>query len=179
MAFWFVYDVFSKKIQIMRQRFEQQFKIGTLQICDTKISTKTRDAQPKIALALLQLFNTPEYNEQLFTILEDKIVGKKQQTGRPGMDLWQIFVMAMFRMTLNLSYDRLHTMANNDKMLRQLLGIETESGFQVVTIGYQNIKDNVGLLSDDFLNEINQIIVGFGNKEVFKKKRGGGIVLKG
>ena len=155
----------------MRQRFEQQFKIGTLQISDTKISTKTRDAQPKLALVLLQLFNTPEYNEQLFVILEDKIIGHKQSTGRPGMDLWQIFVMAMFRMTLDLTYDRLHTMANNDKMLRQLLGIESESGFEVVTVGYQTIKDNVGLLTDDFLREISTIVVEFGNKEVFKKKR--------
>jgi IS5 family transposase len=162
----------------MRQRFEQQFKLGTLQISETQISTKTRDAQPKMALALLQIFNTPEYNEQLFAILEDKIVGQKKQTGRPGMDLWQIFVMAMFRMTLDLTYDRLHTMANNDKMLRQLLGIESESGFKVVSIGYQNIKDNVGLLTDDILHEINLLIVGFGNKEVFKKKEQEALCLK-
>ena len=162
----------------MRQRFEQQFKIGTLQISETKISTRTRDAQPKLALALLQLFNTPEYNEQLFVILEDKIIGQKQSTGRPGMDLWQIFVMAMFRMTLDLSYDRLHTMANNDKMLRQLLGIETESGFEVVTFGYQTIKDNIGLLTDDILREINTIVVEFGNKEVFKKKEAQALCLK-
>jgi transposase, IS5 family len=163
----------------MRQRFEQQFKLGTIQISETQISTQTRDAQPKMALALLQIFNTPEYNEQLFAILEDKIVGKKKQTGRPGMDLWQIFVMAMFRMTLNLTYDRLHTMANNDKMLRQLLGIETESGFKVITIGYQNIKDNVDLLTDAILHEINLLIVGFGNNEVFKKKEQEALCLKG
>lgn len=162
----------------MRQRFEQQFKLGTLQICETRISTKTRDSQPKIALALLEMFNTPKYNEQLFQILEDKICGDKQKTGRPGMDLWQIFVLAMFRMGLNISYDRLHTMANNDTMLRQLLGIETESGFERESIEYQNIKDNVDLLNDDFLREIHKIILAFGNKEVFKKKATDGLVLK-
>jgi hypothetical protein len=86
--------------------------------------------------------------------------------------------MAMFRMTLNLTYDRLHTMANNDKMLRQLLGIETESGFDVINISYQNIKDNVDLLTDDFLRDINNIIVEFGNKEVFKKKEAEALCLK-
>ena len=30
------------------------------------------------------------------------------------------------------------------------MGIESESGFEVVTVGYQTIKDNVGLLTDDF-----------------------------
>ena len=37
----------------MRQRLEQQFKLGILQISDTEISLKTRDAQPKLAVALL------------------------------------------------------------------------------------------------------------------------------
>ncbi len=161
----------------MRQRFEQQFQLGTLQISDTEISSKTRDAQPKLAIALLLLFNTPEYNERLFVVLEKKICGKKKKTGRQGMDLWQIFVLAMFRMTLNISYDRLHTMANSDSMLRQLLGIETESGFKKQQMNYQTIKDNLDLLDDVFLREINQIIVDFGNNEVFKK-RGGGITLK-
>ena len=154
----------------MRQRFEQQFQLGTLQISDTEISSKTRDAQPKLAIALLVLFNTPEYNERLFVILESKICGVKKKTGRQGMDLWQIFVLAMFRMTLNISYDRLHTMANSDSMLRQLLGIETESGFKKQQMNYQTIKDNLDLLDDAFLREINQIIVDFGNNEAFKKK---------
>ena len=51
------------------------------------------------------------------------------------------------------------------------MGIESESGFEVVTVGYQTIKDNVGLLTDDSLREICAIVVEFGNKEVFKKKR--------
>ncbi len=58
------------------------------------------------------------------------MIRQKQSTDRPGIYLWQIFVMAMFRIPLGFSYYRLHTMANNNKMLRQLLGIETESGFQ-------------------------------------------------
>lgn len=162
----------------MRKRFEQQFKLGTLQISDTFISPKTRDAQPKLAMALLLLFNTSEYNERLFLILEEKISGEKKKTGRPGMDLWQIFVLAMFRMTLNISYDRLHTMSNNDCMLRQLLGIETESSFEKTYLNYQTIKDNVDVLDDAFLRDIHQVIVDFGNNEVFKKKEQEELCLK-
>lgn len=44
------------------------------------------------------------------------------------MDLWQIFVLAQYRLGLNLSYDRLHYMSLYDSVLRTLLGIES-SGF--------------------------------------------------
>jgi hypothetical protein len=56
------------------------------------------------------------------------MLGKKQ-TGRNGLNLWQIFVLAQFRLALNIDYDRLHHIANYDSQLRQLLGIETETGF--------------------------------------------------
>ncbi len=38
-------------------------------------------------------------------------------------------------------------------------------------LDYQNIVDNVNLLTDPMLKDINDLIVGFGHKEVFKKKR--------
>ena len=57
------------------------------------------------------------------------MLGKKQ-IGRNGLILWQIFVLAQFRLALNIDYDRLHHMANYDSLLRQLLGIETETGFE-------------------------------------------------
>jgi hypothetical protein len=162
----------------MRQRFDQQYKLGTLQIADTFIPTKTRDDQPKIAAALLMLYTTPQYNERLFAVLENAIFPTNNNTGRPGMDLWQIFVLASFRLGLNIDYDRLHTMTNCDSMLRQLLGIETESGFVKEEFGRQRIKDNVGLLNDALLREINEIILDFGNTVIFKKKEEEELCLK-
>ena len=69
-----------------------------LPIYETKIGTQTRDAQPKLGLALLMLYNTPQYNEQLFEILEETICpnGKKDK-GRLSMNLWKIFVLGSFR----------------------------------------------------------------------------------
>lgn len=153
----------------MRKRFEAQLSIGRKKISDIEINIKSRDAVPALVLSLKRIFVTSEYNERIFSILERKILIGKKKTGRKGMDLWQIFVLAQFRLGLRLSYDRLHHMANYDSLLRQLMGIESESGFEKIEIEYQNIIDNVSLLDDKTLEEINKIIVEFGH-DVFKKK---------
>jgi IS5 family transposase len=56
-------------------------------------------------------------------------------------------------------------------MLRELLGVEsTAFSDDVIEFSYQNILDNMELLSEDLLKEINEVIVNFGHKNVFKKK---------
>ena len=153
----------------MRNRFEQQFQLGVKAISETPYLLKSRDDIPAITAALLEIFNNKKYNDKIFSILENKILKGKKATGRKGLNLWQIFVLAQFRLGLNLDYDRLHYMAYSDSTLRQLLGIETEVGFDKIQIGYQRIVDNLHLLDDETLIKINDVIVGLGH-EVFKKK---------
>ena len=162
----------------MRKRFEQQMSLNLVPIGQLHINLKSRDAPTKIALALMEIYGTPAYNEALFDILERYITKGKKKTGRPGMDLWQIFVMAQFRLGLNLSYDRLHHMCLYDSMLRTLLGIEsTKFNTERFEFEYQTILDNVGLLTDELLKEINTLIVSFGH-DVFKKKEKASLSLK-
>ena len=155
----------------MRVRFEQQLTLGLKPISETPILSKSRDDVPALIKALLKIYNTPSHNEQLFTILEQHLLKGKKQTGRKGLTLWQIFVLAQLRLALDLDYDRLHYMVCSDSTLRQLLGIETETGFERIEIGYQRIIDNVRLLDQDTLLKINDIIVNFAHQKVFKKKK--------
>ena len=161
----------------MRKRFEQQISLGQTPISEVRIMSKTRDALPALMHALQKLFITPEYNEKLFCILEDKILKGKKQTGRPGMDLWWIFVLAEVRLCCDLSYDRLHYMANYDSLLRKIMGAEVNYGMPAKEFEYQNILDNVSLLDDQTVRQINEVIVGFGH-EVFKKKDEAALRLK-
>lgn len=84
-------------------------------------------------------------------------------------------------MACGSSYDELHHLVDNDRCVRTLLGIESTE-FQTeenrITFSYQNLLDNVGILNDETLTLINEIIVDFGNKEVFKKKGAAGSILK-
>ena len=159
----------------MRKRFEQQRLLGELAVEDIEIPARQRDRVSGLYWALKRIYTTPEYNEQIFAILEREISQQKKQTGRNGMDLWILFCLAQTRLCLNIDYEQLLYRANYDKLLRQLMGVEIpfETG---KLFKYQTVVDNVGLLSDDTLKKINDVILKLGDK-VFKKKRNGTLRL--
>ena len=162
----------------MRKRFEQQMTLGRLPIGETEVPTKKRSgALPGLCAALKEIFITPKWNEKVFEILESKITGGKKRTGRPGMDMWQIFILSQVRLCQNISYEELHDLANHHTMIRQIMGVESGFGYERYEFGYQNIIDNVSLLDDETVRELNQVIVEFGH-EVFKKKEGVALYLK-
>lgn len=157
----------------MRQRFEQQLTLHIVPIIDTPLNPKNRHCLGKIVLGLLSLFKNATYNEDIFSLLEKKLGLARLKNGRPGMDLWQLFVLGQIRLGCNLDYDALEHLVENDRCVRTLLGIEGtefQPKSERISFSYQNLWDNVGLLDDETLHEINEVIVNFGNKEVFKKK---------
>lgn len=147
-------------------------------IGDTVIPIKKRGgALPGLCAALKEIYLSPHWNAKVFEILERKILSKNNHTGRPGMNLWQIFVLSQVRLCQNISYDDLHHVANYDSMVRQIMGVESEFGAEKQEFGYQRIVDNVGLLTDQTVKELNAVIVEFGH-EVFKKKEAAALRLK-
>jgi len=162
----------------MRDRFEQQYSIGQRLIKDTPIKVKHKDRLEELIAAIKALYCHSEYNQRLFEVLERHLLRDKKRTGRPGMDLWCIFVLSQVRLCLNVSYDWIYNLANNHLGIRWLMGIETEYGFKRTEFSYQNIYDNVTLLSDEMVKEINSIVLEFGHGEVFKKKETAALRLK-
>ncbi len=162
----------------MRKRFEQQLVLGRLPIEGTEIPTAKRSgALPGLCAALKEIFISSKWNGQVFEILDNAILSGKKDTGRPGMDLWQIFVLSQVRLCQNISYDELHHIANYDSLIRQVIGVESGFGHEKYQFGYQNIIDNVSLLSDETVKKLNAIIIDFGH-DVFKKKEGEALSLK-
>ena len=151
----------------MRQRFEQQLDFRITPISEVQIPTKSRDELPPVLRALQHIFVTPELNETIFKLLEEKICKGKKKTGRKGMDLWHIFVLAVVRQTLDTNWDRLHWIANGDTYIRGIMGVlpvKDEDAFE-----YQTILDNVSLLDDELLLSINNIVVQAGHSLIKKK----------
>ena len=161
----------------MRKRFDQQFVIGLKLIEETPVDLKARDALSKLILSLKLLYTTEEYNIKIMSILEDKIMKGKAKTGRRGMNLWQIFVLAQVRLCLNISYDWLHNLANCHSSIRQILGVQSEYGYDQMKFEYQNIVDNVNLLDDATVKSLNDVIVEMGHG-VFKKRGQEALSLK-
>jgi len=162
----------------MRNRFEQQYSIGHRLIKDTPINPKGKGKLQDLIAALKAIYCNEEYNQRIFSVLEDYLVKGKNRTGRKGMDLWNIFVLSQVRLCLNTSYEWIHNLANNHLAIRWLMGIETEYGFKRIEFSYQNIYDNVNLISDEMVKEINSIVLEFGHGEVFKKKETAALRLK-
>ena len=162
----------------MRQRFEQQTTLGITPINEVKISLKSRDELPPVFMALQYIFKTPVLSEEIFELLEKHICSSKKQTGRMGMDLWHILVLAVVRHALNTNWDRLEDLSNNHKILRQILGVHVEKfGIEEIEFCYQTIADNVSLINEDILQKINILVVKHGH-DLLKKKEGEGFALK-
>ena len=126
---------------------------------------------PAVLKGLQHIFITPELNQKIFSILEEKVCGNKKKTGRPGMDLWHILVLAVVRHALDTNWDKLEDLANNHLTLRKILGIHAESFVieEDKIFGYQTILDNVSLLDEETLMNINLIVSQYGHKLVKKK----------
>ncbi len=163
----------------MRQRFEQQMNLRTVAIADLKFPLKSRDELPPVLKALQYIFVTPELNEKVFFFLEKKIVGDKKKTGRPGMDLWHILVLAVVRHTLSTNWDRLEDMANYHELIRGVMGVHATAFIEddKMEFGYQTILDNVSLLDENLLAQINELVVEAGHA-LFKKKETEDLRLK-
>ena len=155
----------------MRKRFEQQLDLIHVPIAEVHLPTKSRDELPPVLAALQYIFITPELNERVFTILEEKICGGKRKTGRPGMDLWEILVLAVSRNALDCDYDRLHHLANYDQLMRSIMGVALR-GFsgKARQYKYQTLVDNVTLLDEATINRINGLVVEAGHRLVKKKE---------
>ena len=155
----------------MRKRFELQLKIGQTPISEIYINPKSKNALDQLIAALKEIYCNCEYNNRIFSIIEKYLPKVDRKNGRPGMNLWSVFVSGQVRMSLGLSYDMLHHLSNNDLLLRKLLGFSEVFGEESFEFAYQNIYDNVSKLSDAMLSELNDVIVEFGHREVFKKKK--------
>ena len=154
----------------MRQRFQQQTTLGITPITQVKFPLRSRDELPPVLMALQHVFVTPVLNEKVFALLEKKVLKDKKKTGRKGMDLWHILVLAVIRHTLDTNWDRLEDMANYHKLLRQILGVHVEKfGIEEIEFAYQTIVDNVSLIDDDLLHQINLLVVEHGHNLLQKK----------
>jgi hypothetical protein len=168
----------TKKIHKMRKRFELQLSIGQTPISEIYIHPKSKNALDQLIAALKEIYCNKEYNDKIFNIIENHLPKVDKNNGRPGMNLWTVFVSAQVRLCLGLDYDMLHNLSDNHSLLRKLLGFSEVFGEDPFVFEYQNIYDNVSKLDEAMLVEINDVIVEFGHREVFKKKETAALRLK-
>ena len=152
----------------MRTVLNPQMQFGTVDISKITFDPKSRDDIPQVLRGLQYIYSHPDLRAEVFKILEENIApGKDKKNGRPGMELWKIFVLAVVRVNLNTDYDRLHELANNHLVMRQMMGHSTV--FDRSYYELQTIKDNVQMVTPEMLDKINQVVVKAGHKLLKKK----------
>ena len=156
----------------MRQHFASQPTFQIVPIERVILPAHSRDELPPILAGLQWLWGNPALRAEIFQLLEDKLLAGKKATGRPGMDLWQMLVLGVVRLGLSADWDRMEHLANDDLLLRQMLGVQTETwAASPQVFHHQTLRDNVALLDHELLQQINARITAAG-REVFATKVG-------
>jgi hypothetical protein len=152
----------------MRAVQNPQMTIGEIDISQIKFDLKSRDDIPKILRGLQHLYMDIPLRAKIFQLLEAEISpAVSKRNGRPGMELWKIFVCGVVRLDLNEDYDRLHELVNHHDTLRAVLG---HGEYNEEYYHYQTLVDNVSLITPELLDKINQVVVDGGHALVKKKE---------
>ena len=139
----------------MRKLFNEQMKIGAIDIASIEIDKKSRDEVPKTLLGLQSIFTNIRIRERVFTILKQALPAKSLTgIGRNGMSAWEILVLSAIKLSCDTDYDHLKDISDNHNKVRLMLGLSPliDESF---TYGLQTLKDNIGLLSEEKLRQIN------------------------
>jgi transposase, IS5 family len=140
----------------MRKRFEVNPFLNLTPIENVNLPLKSRDELPPILAALQYIFVTPSLNEKIFNLIEKDVVEGKKRTGRPGMDLWHILVLASVREGLDLDFDKLEDLANHHKLIRAILGLDDV--LNNLSFKYTTLRNNVAHVTNTTLQKINKIV---------------------
>lgn len=152
----------------MREVNRRQLHLGQTDIASITFDARSRDDVPQILQGLQYIYLHDELREAVFEILEGVIPEDVDpHQGRPGMELWNVLVLATLRVNLNWDYDRLQEMANQHRTIRQMLG---HGSFDEQDYKLQTLKDNVGLLDEEALQRINKVVVDAGHSLLKKKE---------
>ena len=91
----------------MRHIFNPQRELGATPIETIPFNLRSRDDLPQILRGLQYIDTIPTLREEIFTVLAPQIAPEVNfETGRPGMDLWILWVLGCLRRGLDCDDDR-------------------------------------------------------------------------
>jgi IS5 family transposase len=164
----------------MRMRFNPQPRLDCPPIDEVKLNLNCRDEIIPILRALQHIYSDSKLRREILNLVaEDVNRGTSKEHGRPGMDYWQIVVLAAVRLGCDLDYDKLQDLAEQHRNLRLLMGIGDWQ--EEVDFDWRRIRDNICHLRRDTLTKMNRLIVAAGHKlapEAVKAVRGDTFVVE-
>lgn len=152
----------------MRRAFDANLRFGGTPIESLPLDLDCRSPIVPVLRALQHVYGQPALRDAILAQVKADVNPKNApDRGRPGMDYWQILVLASVRLGCNLTYDELQDLALNHRALRLLMGLSDwelpVSGKRNV-FSWQRIRDNVCLVKPETIQAISNQIVAEGHR---------------
>jgi hypothetical protein len=147
----------------MRRHYDNQRRFDFTPIGELMLNYDCRDEIIPVLAGLQYVYTSrPLRNKVVKLVAEDINQDSRRDVGRPGLDDWQIVVLAAVRLGCDYDYDKLQDQAENHRSLRTLLGVgewDDGAGFRA-----RRIRDTLCQLKPSTLEAINQAIVSHGQE---------------
>jgi hypothetical protein len=122
-----------------------------------------RDEVIPVLAGLHYIYTTaPLRNKIVKLIAEDINQDSRRDVGRPGLDDWQIVVLAGVRLGCDYDYDKLQDQAENHRSLRILLGVGDWDGS--TSFNARRIQETLCQIKPSTLEAINHALVSHGQE---------------
>ena len=146
----------------MRKNINNQLGFETPSIADIEFDLNSRHEIVPILMGLQHIYKHPRTMNKILKLIEQDIIGDAQtDKGAPGLDYWEIHVLAAVRLGCDIDFDALVDLSNNHRKLRQMMGI---SEWENKTFARSTINDNLRKLTPETLRSINEVLVDEGHK---------------
>lgn len=147
----------------MRKAYLPQRRFDCSPIAEVPLNLECRDEVVPVLAGLQFLYRDNILRHKVIKLIAaDVSDGSRRDVGRPGMDDWQVVVLAAVRLGCNYDYDKLQDQAQNHLGLRGILGIGDWECAEQFTA--RRIRDTLCLLQPDTIERINQAIVAAGQQ---------------
>jgi IS5 family transposase len=147
----------------MRKPYDKQRRFDCTPIGELVLNFECRDETIPILAGLKHVYTNQALRQKLVKLVaEDLNEDSRRDVGRPGLDDWQVVVLAAVRLGCNYDYDKLQDQCENHRVLRTLLGVgawDEEESF-----GARRMRDTICQLSPQTLAAINHAIVSHGQE---------------
>lgn len=113
-------------------------------------------------MALRHIYSDTRLTDSILELVgADVNVDTDSNSGRPGLDYWQILVLTAVRLGCDYDYDHLQNLAEEHRSLRCIMRV---ADWEKTNFSWKTIRDNVCLLRPETIEAISHAIVDEGHK---------------
>ena len=146
---------------MVRKPYQRQHRFDCSPVAQVELNLECRDEIIPVLAGLQHIYTDNHLRTKVTRLVAaDLNEDSRRDVGRPGMDDWQVVVLAAVRLGCDLDYDKLQDQVENHRALRGIMGIgewQDRDGFN-----FRRIRDTLCLLSPETIGKLNEAIVSVG-----------------